>query len=222
MIWGEDPAEGVIEGTSFKHPDLKLAFSAPPGFRLQNSPSQVAGADQQGRLMLFDMAEGVTGDLRGYLQQGWVKNQRLQDLQALQLPIGEAAVGFGQVAIGGSPAQALFAAIRAPGNRVYRVIFATRRGMDRNDVAAFDASLRSFRRLSASEAAAIVPLRVRVVPVRAGDTAQTFARQMQGVPDPAELFALLNGLDRGRTLRPGDRVKIIRRDPAGLQVAGRA
>ena len=67
-----------------------------------------------------------------------------------------------------------------------------------------------------------MPLRVRVVPVRAGDTVETFARQMQGVPDPRGLFVLLNGLDRGRTLRPGDRVKVIRQDPAGAVAGHRA
>jgi predicted Zn-dependent protease len=222
MLWGEDPAEGVIRGRSFEHPGLKIAFQAPPGFRLQNSPERVVGADGQGRLMLFDMTRGVAGDLRGYLQQGWVTNQRLQDLQSVQLPAGQAAVGFGQLSVGGTPAQAMFAAVRAPGDQVYRFIFADARRFDRADVADFEASLRSLRRLSAQEAAAIVPLRVRVVPVRAGDTVQTFVRQMQGVPDPAGLFALLNGLDRGRTLRPGDRVKIIRQDPAGVTVASRA
>ncbi len=222
LLWGEDPSQGVVRGRSFEHPDLRIAFEAPPGFRLQNSPTRVAGGDGQGRVMLFDMAEGVAGDLRGYLQQGWVTNQRLQDLQTVQLPAGPAAVGFGQVAIGGSPAQAMFAVIGGDGNRVYRFIFADGRGLDRTDVAAFDASLRSFRRLSAQEAAAIVPLRVRVVPVRAGDTVDTLARQMQGVPDPKGLFVLLNGLDRGRALRPGERVKVIRQDPVRALAARRA
>ncbi len=222
MLWGEDPAQGVIDGTSFEHPGLRIAFTAPAGFRLQNAPERVVGGDGQGRLMLFDMASGVAGDLAGYLQQGWVKNQRLQDLQAVQLPFGPAAVGFGQVGIGGTPAPAMFAVIGAPGDRVYRFVFADARGLGRGDVDAFEASLRSFRRLSDQEAAALVPLRVRVVPVRAGDTVDGFVRQMQGVPDPSGLFALLNGLDRGRTLRPGDRVKIIRQDSAGAAVAGRA
>jgi predicted Zn-dependent protease len=213
MIWGEDPAQGVIRGRGFQHPDLRIAFEAPPGFRLQNSPTRVAGADGQGRLMLFDMAEGASGDLRGYLQQGWVTNQRLQDLQSIQLQAGPAAVGFGQVAVGGRPAQAMFAAIGGQGGRVYRFIFADARGFDRGDLAEFETSLRSFRRLTAAEAAAIVPLRVRVVPVQPGDTVDSLARQMQGVPDPRGLFVLLNGLDRGRSLRPGERVKLIREDP---------
>ena len=88
-----------------------------PASACRTRPRRVAGGDGQGRLMLFDMADGVAGDLRGYLQQGWVTNQRLQDLQAVQLPIGPAAVGFGQVAIGGSPAQAMFAVVGGAGQR---------------------------------------------------------------------------------------------------------
>ena len=66
------PGAGRDRGTQLPHPGLRIAFEAPPGFRLQNSPEAVAGSDGQGRLMLFDMAEGAGGDLRGYLQQGWV------------------------------------------------------------------------------------------------------------------------------------------------------
>jgi predicted Zn-dependent protease len=116
----------------------------------------------------------------------------------------------------------MFAVIGGEGGRVYRFIFADGRGLDRANLAAFETSLRSFRRLSAQEAAAIVPLRVRVVPVGAGGTIETFVAQMQGVPDPRGLFILLNGLDRGRTLRPGDRVKVIRRDPGRAPAASRA
>jgi predicted Zn-dependent protease len=220
MLYGEDPAQGVIRGASFKHPELRIAFEAPGGFRLQNSPSQVAGSDGQGRYMLFDMAEGVAGDLRGYLQQGWVRNQLLQDLQSVQLATGPGAVGFGQVAIGGRPAQAMFAVVGGTGGRVYRFVFADTRGLGRDDVAAFERSLRSFRALSASEAASIRPLRLRLVPVRPGDSQDTFVSQMQGVDDPRGLFVLLNGLDRGRTLLPGDEAKIIRYD-AGPASASR-
>ena len=222
LMWGEDPAQGVIKGRRFLHPGLKLAFEAPPGFRLQNSPANVVGSDGGGRLMIFDMAGNVAGDLRGYLQQGWVTNQRLQDLQSVELAIGKGAVGFGAVTIGGNTVPAMFAVVRAPANEVYRFIFADTRGLSRSDVGDFEASLRSLRRLSAQEAAALVPLRVRVVPVRPGDSVQTFVAQMEGVPDPRGLFTLLNGLDRGRTVRPGDRVKVIRQDRPGVPVAAQS
>ena len=67
------------------------------------------------------------------------------------------------------------------------------------------------------------PLRIELVTVRAGDTVESFARQMEVVEDPRGLFVLLNGLDRGRTLEPGDRVKLIRQDgSSGAADGGRA
>ena len=212
LLYGEDPAQGVVRGRSFQHPDLRIAFEAPPGFKLQNSPSAVVGSDGQGRAMVFDMApKAVSGDLRGYLQNGWVTKQQLQNLQSLDVGGQPAAVGFGRVAIGGKPAQALFSVIRGQDGRVYRRLFADTRGLDNGDVAAFEQSLRSFRPLTAAEAASLRPSRIELVPVRAGDTVDTFVRQMQVDGDPGALFVLLNGLDRGRTLRPGDQVKIVRR-----------
>ncbi|MFL5332408.1 MAG: M48 family metalloprotease [Geminicoccaceae bacterium] len=218
MLYGEDPAQGVIRGRSFQHPQLRIGFEAPPGFKLQNSPRQVAGADGKGRYMVFDMAEGAGGDLLGYLQGSWISKQHLQDLQSVDLGGREAAVGFGRVTLGSRPAQAMFAAVRGQGSAVYRFIYADTGGFDRSDLADFEQSLRTFRTLSAAEIADLKPMRLRVVPVGPGDTLDSFARRMQ-VPadtDPRALFVLLNGLDRGREMRPGDQVKIITMDSRPL------
>ena len=76
----------------------------------------VVGSDGQGAAMVFDMApKDVAGDLRGYLQNGWVTRQQLQNLQSIDLGGQPGAVGFGQVSIGGQPAQAMFSAVRGPG-----------------------------------------------------------------------------------------------------------
>ncbi|MEK0081584.1 M48 family metalloprotease [Benzoatithermus flavus] len=215
MIWGEDPAQGVVQGRRFAHPELRIAFEAPYGFTLKNTPAAVIGRDQRGRFMIFDMApEPRSADLRSYLQNEWVTRQRLQDLQSLSVNGQEAAVGFGQVVVNQKPAMAMFAAVRAPDGKVYRFLYAKTAQLTRGDVDDFGASLESFRPLSAAEAATLRPLRVEIVPVRAGDTIDTFARQMDVEQDPRGIFILLNGLDRGRDLRPGDEVKILKRAPA--------
>jgi predicted Zn-dependent protease len=212
LLYGEDPAQGVVSGRGFQHPDLRIAFEAPPGFKLQNSPDAVVGSDGQGAAMVFDMApKNVAGDLRGYLQNGWVTRQQLQNLQSIDLGGQPGAVGFGQVSIGGQPAQAMFSAVRGQDGRVYRFLFADTNGLSRADLTAFEQTLRSFRPLSAAEAAALKPSRIKLVPVQAGDTIDSLARQMQVDREPRALFVLLNGLDRGRTLQPGDQVKIVQR-----------
>jgi predicted Zn-dependent protease len=212
MIYGENPAQGFVRGNRFEHPQLRIAFDAPEGFKLQNSPSAVLGTDGRGRYLLFDLAPaGAGGDLRGYLQSGWVPNQRLQDVQSLSVNGLDAAVGFGQVALNNQPAQAMFSAVRAADGKVYRLLYVRTGNLTRTDVAAFEESLRSFRGLTASEAAALRPLRIEIVPVGPGDTAASLARRMEVDGDAQALFELLNGLDRGRTLEPGTKVKVIRR-----------
>jgi predicted Zn-dependent protease len=58
MIWGSDPREGVVKGSTFIHPGLRFAFDAPQGMKLQNSPSQVVGAGGNA-VMIFDLADPV-------------------------------------------------------------------------------------------------------------------------------------------------------------------
>jgi predicted Zn-dependent protease len=101
--------------------------------------------------------------------------------------------------------------VRGPGGRVFRLLYAKTGGLAPADVALFEQSLRSFRPLSAAEAAEMRPARIEIVPVRPGDTVASLAGQMAVDRDPQGLFVLLNGLDRGRPLTPGDRVKIVRR-----------
>jgi predicted Zn-dependent protease len=105
----------------------------------------------------------------------------------------------------------MFAAVGGPGGQVYRFVFAKGGNLDRGDVAAFEQSLRSFRTLTTAEAAELRPLRIEIVTVRPGDTIDTLARRMEVDEDPRGRFVLLNGLDRGRSLEPGGRVKILRR-----------
>ena len=210
LLYGQDPAQGVVDGASFKHPDLRIAFTAPPGFKLQNSPDAVVGSNGRGQVMRFDMApKAGSGDLVVYLQNGWVTSQRLQNLQTIDVAGQPGAVGFGRVSIGGQAAAAMFAALRGQDGRVYRFVYADTNGLDRGDVATFEQSLRSFRPLAAAEAAQLRPWRLKLATVRAGDTVDSLAQQMQYDRDPRALFVLLNGLDRGRTLQPGDRVKLV-------------
>ena len=177
----------------------------------------MAGLDGQGRLMLFDMArEGAAGDLRGYLQEGWVTNQRLQDLQALDLAGQPAAVGFGQVAVAGQPAGAMFAAVRGPEGRVLRFIYARSGGLTRADVGAFERSLRSFRPLAAAEAARCEPARIEVVSVRAGDTVDSSRGGWRSTRTRAACSCCSTGSTAGgaQAGRPGQA------GPAGLSGSG--
>ena len=67
----------------------------------------------------------------------------------------------------------------------------------------------SFRKLSAAEAAAIKPLRVRIHTVRPGETPQTIAARMPFESYALARFLALNGLSPESRLGAGQKVKIV-------------
>lgn len=94
------------------------------------------------------------------------------------------------------------------GADVYRLIFAARELTPELDKQ-FRVAADTFRRVSTGEAETVKPLRLRIVSIGLGDSADKLAARMQ-VPDrPLERFLILNGLENGAKLKYGDKVKII-------------
>lgn len=208
LLYGDNPAQGIVDGRSFIHPDLGLRFTAPQGFQLINQPTVVVGQDQAGRILLFDIGKG-SGDPTAYLQQQWVK-QQLQGVERLQLSEGQGAVGVGRVKFSDSQAPAIFGVAPTGGGIMARFVMLDQRGLDRSDLADLDATLRSVQGLTAADRAAARPRRIQVVTVGPGDTVDSLAARMQVDALPRDTFVVLNDLER-RQLKPGDKVKIIRR-----------
>jgi predicted Zn-dependent protease len=210
MVYGDSPAQGFVRGRVFEHPELRLRFTAPEGFRLANTPKAVIGQDGSGRIFVFDAARAPRGrDAAAYLERDWV-GQRVQGLRRLDLPAGQGAIGFGAVRFRDRPAEAAFGVVPGDGDTMYRFVMLDQRRLDRADVAAFEGMLRSVERLSAAAAAALRPLRIEIVTVGPGDSVESLAARMEVDRLPRETFVTLNDLDR-RPLRAGERVKIVRR-----------
>ena len=100
--------------------------------------------------------------------------------------------------------------LRGRGNDLMVLHVLDPRGLDRSDLAALDDTLRSVEALTAADRAAARPRRVEVVTVGPDDSIDSLAARMQVDALPRDTFVVLNDLER-RTLKPGDKVKIIRR-----------
>ncbi len=72
----------------------------------------------------------------------------------------------------------------------------------------FDASIASFRRLTPQEANDVHGLKIAVVTAAPGDTIDTLAARMVTPNRPVEYFLLLNELDPGAAIIPGEHYKI--------------
>ncbi|WP_374656349.1 M48 family metalloprotease [Dongia sp.] len=208
ILWGEDPNDGVVKGREFIHPGLRFTFTAPPGFKLQNQPSQVVGQGKNAA-MIFDMGPKNVGDLAAYVQSQWNPKAKVTDVQRIDINGMEGATGIAQGSVNNQPAMFRLVAVRFPDNRVYRFLFmASTNGFQSMD-SVFGAAANSFRQLATNEATGYKPMRIRVVEVKAGDTIDSLAARMAVPEAKVDWFKILNRLDQGQPLQAGQLVKIV-------------
>jgi len=213
MIYGDDPSQGFVRGRQFIHPELRFAFKAPKGFRLQNTPSAVVGGDEVGNGMKFDSAASKSSNLRDYMTKEWAKELKIQKLSRINsFEIdGRPAVSAGTSGKDkeGNTVDVGLAAIEAGKGQVYRFTFLHPGGASSAEADAAKDTVESFRVLSASEAANYQPKRIKVVTASASESTASLARRM-AVDDLPELqFEVLNGLDAGQQPAAGSLVKLI-------------
>lgn len=205
LAFGDDPAEGFVRDRTFTHPRLRFSFTAPEGFLLENSNEAVFGVRDAGaeELRLDSVHAPAFQLLEDYTQSGWVEGLMRSSVQRTEVN-GMPAV----TAIARAGEWNFRLAVIQAGDDLYRLIFAVR-SLDEDAERRFDASIRSFRRLSAEEAQEVRGLRLAVVTASADDTAATMAARMV-VPDrPLEYFLLLNGLDHAGAVEAGERYKVV-------------
>ena len=206
----DDPAQGIIDGRSFTHPDLRLQFTVPVGFLMQNSARAVTIDGSSGKAQF---AGGrFTGDMASYINQvlyqltkgqtqvqmGPIQRTTINGLPAA-FTVGQASTSSGAVDVG-------VMAYQWDANTAYHFVTLTRAGQG---LTPFASMLDSVRRITPAEAAAIRPRVMDVVTVKAGDTAQALAQRMAYRDYKLERFLSLNGITAGQALKPGQKVKIV-------------
>lgn len=210
MVYGDDPAEGVIRGTAFLHPDAGFRFDAPPGFRLTNGAKAVVGSDGKGAALIFDGGKARAGDMASYISRSWMPKARLSNLENLTINGMAAATATTRGSTSKGTVDLRLVAIRFDADDVFRFTFVTPPSRTAELGEALRRTTYSFRPLSAAEKAAVKPLRIRIHTTKSGDTVEKLAAE-QDVPDwQVERFRVLNGLQPGEGLQSGRKVKLIR------------
>ena len=206
----DDPAQGVIEGRTFTHPDLRIFFAVPPGYLMSNGTTAVSISGSGGKALFS-----------GGRYSGTLENYTYRVLQGLSGGQVRLAIGPTQrTTVNGIPAAftmaragtssgtvdvSVFAYQWAP-DTVYHFVMLTRGGMG---ISPFVPMVQSIRRVTPREAAAIRPRIIDVVAVRPGDTVQTLASRMAYPTFRLERFLSLNGLQANSRLAPGQELKLV-------------
>jgi predicted Zn-dependent protease len=210
LMVDDDPRQGMIEGRTFVHPDLRLRFAVPNGYGMQNGARAVSIVGQRGQAM-FSTGQ-FNGNLGTYIGQ------------AFRSVVGEQAqVSASQprsTTINGIPAAYSSARVTTQQGQVDLTIFAYQ--WDQNTayhfamvtpagtgIGPFESMVQSLERITAQQAAAIRPRVIDVVTVGRGDTVQSLAGRMAYADNQVERFRVLNGLAANAALAPGQKVKLV-------------
>jgi predicted Zn-dependent protease len=206
LMYGDDPADGSIRGTTFIHPRLGFIFEAPDGFVLQNSAQAVLGVKTGGgeALRLDSVQLDPATTLSSYISSGWIDGLLPSSIETLDvngMPAVTASARAGEWNF-------RVAVIRFEGDQVYRMIFAIR-SLDPDAEKRFRSSIDSFRKTTAEEAQDVKPLRIVIVTAQKGDTVESLSNKMAVAEHPLEHFELINGLASPGPLSVGEHYKIV-------------
>ena len=206
----DDPAQGVIEGPTFTHPDLRIQFSVPQGYLMSNGTDAVTISGSAGK------AQFRGGQFTGTLDNAILLAFRQLTRGESNIPVPPpqhltingmpAAVTTARVNTDSGLIDASVAAYQWSPQRIYYFVMLTPGGYG---VGPFAPMINSLRRITAAEAAAIRPRVIHVQTVRPGDTVQSLASQMAYRDFRLERFLSLNGLAANSVLRAGQRVKLV-------------
>jgi predicted Zn-dependent protease len=205
----DDPEQGVIDGRTFTHPDLRIHFAVPVGYLMQNGTRAVSISGSAGKAQfgggrfnrtLENYVGAVLQELGGNRLLGMPPPRRtvINGIPAA-FAVTRARTSSGVVDV------SVVAYQWAPGT-VYHFVMLTSAGAG---MSPFISMVNSIRKLAPSEAAAIRPRVIDVVTVGPGDTVGSLAGRMAYRDFKLDRFLALNGLAPNARLAPGQKVKVV-------------
>ena len=219
MVYGDDPAQGLIDGQEFRYPVGRLQFTAPAGYGMSNGSdvvtiSAAAGARVGGQAQFT--GGRYDGNLAGVVTRAFAALSK--DAPAAVTPSRTTVNGMEAMTAtvaaqsNGQAVDVTVVAIVAQAGMAYSFTVIQPQGAGLGDLAPL---VSSFRRMSDADAAAIRPRVIDVVSVGKADTVASLAARMAYPTLQAERFLVLNAIPAGTTrLAVGRKVKLVVWGPA--------
>jgi predicted Zn-dependent protease len=212
IVYGDNPEQGVVRGSSFVHADLRFAIDFPQGWDINNGQTEVVAKEAGSNVMM--VLESVQRP----------QGRTLRDVALLSMQRagfrpengGETTINGLSAFVGtyqGSLQNIGRVAVRAAHIMLDRNVFmvagiAPPEAYSRAEPT-FSASIRSFRPLTRGEAEGIRPNRIDLYTARLGDTWQSIAERAGRGVVKATTLAIMNGHAVNDQPRPGERLKVV-------------
>ena len=207
MVYGINPRAGFFRGPLFLHPDLKLVFQFPDGWKTQNAADAVSAiSPDQSAIVELRGAQGTAIDAARifFSQQGMTTGKQSRGTIAGNPVVSaEFTTPDGQ---GGSVKG--IAAFFEYGAATWRTLAYSVAGRYDDWKAVFQKSVDSFARLTDPVALAVQPMRLRIEITPRAMSLMEFQSQWPSSISLAEL-ALINGITESAQLRAGQSIKRV-------------
>lgn len=209
LMYGDDPAHGIVRGNRYVHAGLGFGFEVPGDFAIIDDDDLVLAVHPTGALIIFDADAAPPGmPMRDYLAEAWLGGVELASLRPTAVNGMPAATAEMRINSNLGPMRGRAFAIHFDADTVYRFLLATPVAAPAAMARAQAGAATSFHRLSAAEAAAVQPSRLRTVTVPPQTPVGELAAASAQEDGMAERLSVLNGLAPGQPL-PGGLVKTV-------------
>ena len=208
ITFGEDPRQGYVEGNAFYHPELRIQFAVPSGWKLNNTPSQVQMfTQQQDAVMLFSMAKEASP---GAAANSFVTNSkatvktsqpiRVNGLSAHRV-VSDVATEQGVISISSYFIQ--------KDNKIYVFHGYTGQAQFNNYLPSFNQTMGQFKTLTDPRKINVKPDKLVMKKTRRQGSLRS-ALQQFGVPqDKLEEMAILNGMQLDDAVAANTMIKVV-------------
>lgn len=209
MMFGPNPAEGVLIDNAFLHPDLGIAVQFPRGWNVANQPDQILAMNPEASAQVQMIARAIPA---GTSPQTLLKQLGLESLSAAERITNPGVDGITGVAGVNTAAGVRTVRVSAlvTGNHGYVISgIAQAASQQAQFDPAFKAVAMSFHRLSDAERALSSGERLRVVNLKGTISWQALARGSPLRKLPEQHLKLLNAAAPGTVGPTTPRIKVV-------------
>ena len=212
LLYGDDPQkQGFIRGQEFIHPEMRIAFSVPGGFKLQNTSQAVIATGQNAQMQFTgaNSAESPAAIIQGPLAQ----QLGVQFGNVRQFSIGgrQGATAYGQAQTqSGQVVDVQPFVVKWAGNTNYLFLWVSAQSATGGLQNAIEQSVASLREINPAMVNVPPTQRLDVVTVGGGDSISSLAQRSTFPDYGRERFCVLNGLDACTSVTAGEKVKLVR------------
>lgn len=213
ITFGDDPRQGVVVKSVFRHPDLRIELALPQGWTINNGKDVLAAKHPnkeyfiQMTMVVLDKKLSEANFAKKVQESYRLKKlsgspQTINGLSAyvgiyegMEKTMGEIKVRIGSILVE---------------DKGYIVMGLSSPSSFKEAMPFFTSTINSFKRLSFKEASMIKPHKIKIYTAKKGDTWESIARKHGQTSDQAKTLALINAFEPSHFPKPGTRIKVIR------------